>query len=130
MTVLTAAPAGQTGTAEAAGALGCAFDAYAPYKGTDGRIYTKIAVKCSTDRWLYWHARLTKDRNNSLDVTIGSSDGYDLFKAGIQYTWHLSNNRNSCPGSGYFFGKLSIQARPLSDAYADRSSNSYVTMCG
>jgi hypothetical protein len=119
-------------TASSAGAetaLNCTFNAYTPYRATDGRIYAKLALRCSTDRYLYWHARLTKDRSLVPDLTAGASDGYDLFQAGVTYTWYLSNNRDSCPGSGNYFGKLSIQSGSLSTAYADRSSNAPISIC-
>ena len=108
-------------------AFGCWFNASNPYV-SGGRIWTKLQVRCSTGRYLYWHARLTKDVTG-LDKTVGSSDGFDYFPAGTYVTWYLSNNRDSCPGSGSFFGKLSIQTSSLGTAYSDRSANIGISIC-
>ena len=108
-------------------ALGCAFSASNPYV-SGGRMWTKLQIRCDIDRYLYWHARLTKDVVGP-DKTVGSSDGYDFFPAGRTFTWYLTNNRDNCPGTGYFFGKLSIQASPLGTAFSHLSANVYIYSC-
>jgi len=114
--------------AKASSAFGCTFDAYTP-RLSSGAIVTTLSVRCSSDHYLYWHARLTKDISYWPDKTVGSSDGVYLFEGGVTYTWVLTNNVSSCPGSGNFFGKLSLQSGSLSTAYVDRSSNVYLSHC-
>ena len=119
--------AGGAAPANANVALGCSFNASGPYL-SGGNIYTRVAVKCTQSRYLYWHARLTKDRNGP-DLTAGSSDGFDYFPAGQTLVWYLANNRDGCPGSGNYFGKLTIQATSLGTAYEDRSLTSSIAHC-
>src|SRR3954451_6070508 len=95
LTMLALVAAGLAGTAtqaNASAALGCAFNASGPYL-SGGSISTRLSVKCNHDTWLYWHARLTKDRNLITDVTAGSSDGLFQFPGGQTIVWYLNNNR-------------------------------------
>lgn len=111
-------PAVGADQADASYALGCTFNAYAPWS-SGGRVYANLRINCDRSRSLIVRGRVTRHKTLWPDKTVGSYDSWVSFTAG---QWKTIQVSGPCDGGANYFAKAVIQESAYSTAYTDKSA--------